>query len=93
VRVGTAGAGFLGAVLARRLAGAGHDAVVLETRDHVPGSCPTERVAATQVLVRRPGPHLFHSGDEGASDHVILFGTILDAVRSGATRRPLFDEA
>ena len=43
MRFGIAGAGFSGAVIARELAEAGHDAVVFETRDHVAGNCHTER--------------------------------------------------
>ena len=64
VRFGIAGAGFSGAVIARAVAEAGHDAVVFETRDHVAGNCHTERDPETQVMIHRYGPHIFHTGNE-----------------------------
>jgi hypothetical protein len=45
------------------------------------------------VLVRRRGPHLIRTGDEGVPDHVDQLGAILVAVGSGAPVRPLFAEA
>ena len=73
MRFGIAGAGFSGAVIARQLADAGHDAVVFETRDHVAGNCHTERDAETGVMVHRYGPHIFHTGDERVWDYVNRF--------------------
>jgi len=73
MRFGIAGAGFSGAVIARQLAVAGHDAVVFETRDHVAGNCHTERDAETGVMVHRYGPHIFHTGDERVWDYVNRF--------------------
>lgn len=61
-RIGIVGAGFSGAVLARRLADAGAgDVVVMDERDHVAGNCHTARDAGTGVLVHRYGPHIFHT--------------------------------
>ncbi len=77
MRFGIAGAGFSGAVIARRLAEAGHDAVVFETRDHVAGNCHTERDAETGVMVHRYGPHIFHTGDERVWDYVNRFGVMV----------------
>jgi UDP-galactopyranose mutase len=77
VRFGIAGAGFSGAVIARRLAEAGHDAVVFETRDHVAGNCHTERDAETGVMVHRYGPHIFHTGDERVWAYVNRFGVMV----------------
>lgn len=77
MRFGIAGAGFSGAVIARRLADAGHDAVVFETRDHVAGNCHTERDAETGVMVHRYGPHIFHTADERVWDYVNGFGVMM----------------
>jgi UDP-galactopyranose mutase len=58
------GAGLSGAVIARRLAEAGHRALVLDQRDHVAGNCHTRRDAETGVMVHVYGPHIFHTDDE-----------------------------
>jgi UDP-galactopyranose mutase len=77
MRVAVAGAGFSGAVIARRLAEAGHDVVVFETRDHVAGNCHTERDPGTQVMVHRYGPHIFHTADERVWSYVNRFATMM----------------
>ena len=58
------GAGFSGAVLARRLAEAGHRCHIIEPRDHVAGNCHTQRDQQSGVMVHVYGPHIFHTGDE-----------------------------
>ena len=77
MRFGIAGAGFSGAVIARRVAEAGHEAVVFETRDHVAGNCHTERDPETQVMIHRYGPHIFHTGDERVWEYVNRFATMM----------------
>lgn len=77
MRFGIAGAGFSGAVIARAVAEAGHDAVVFETRDHVAGNCHTERDPQTQVMVHRYGPHIFHTGNERVWSYINDFGTMM----------------
>jgi UDP-galactopyranose mutase len=77
MRFGIAGAGFSGAVIARRLAEAGHEAVVFETRDHVAGNAHTERDPETQVMIHRYGPHIFHTGDERVWEYVNRFATMM----------------
>ena len=57
------GAGFTGAVIARRLAEQGHRAIVIDERDHVAGNCHTTRDLATGVMVHVYGPHIFHTDD------------------------------
>lgn len=54
-----AGAGWTGAVIARRLAEAGHDVEVHDSRSHVGGNCYTER--RHDILVHVYGPHIFHT--------------------------------
>ena len=62
------GAGFTGAVIARRLAQAGHRCTVIDERDHVAGNCHTERDTETGVMVHVYGPHIFHTDDEDVWD-------------------------
>ncbi|TDH63472.1 UDP-galactopyranose mutase [Dankookia rubra] len=74
------GAGFSGAVLARRLAEAGHQSVVLDERRHVAGNCHTERDAATGIMLHRYGPHIFHTADREVWDYVNRFGRMMPYV-------------
>ena len=64
------GAGFSSAVIARKLAEAGHSCRIMEARDHIAGNCHTERDADTGVMVHVYGPHIFHTNDEGVWDYV-----------------------
>ena len=64
------GAGLSGAVIGRKLAEAGHDVTIIDSRDHVGGNCHTERDAETGVLVHVYGPHIFHTDDEAVWDYV-----------------------
>lgn len=77
MRFGIAGAGFSGAVIARELAEAGHEAVVFESRDHIAGNCYTERDPESGVMVHRYGPHIFHTGDERVWEYITRFGTMM----------------
>ena len=67
------GAGYAGAVSARRLAEDGDKRVlVLERRDHVGGNaydCPDEH----GVLIHRYGPHIFHTNDKRVFDYLSRF--------------------
>jgi UDP-galactopyranose mutase len=58
------GAGFSGAVVARRLADAGHKVLVVDERLHTAGNCHTDRDATTGVMTHWYGPHIFHTGNE-----------------------------
>ena len=64
------GAGFTGAVVARRLAEAGNACMVVDERDHVAGNCHTERDAETGVMVHVYGPHIFHTDKEDVWDFI-----------------------
>ena len=64
------GAGFSSAVIARKLAEAGHQCRILEARDHIAGNCHTERDPDTGVMVHVYGPHIFHTDDEEVWDYV-----------------------
>jgi UDP-galactopyranose mutase len=67
-----AGAGWSGAVIARRLAEAGLRVTVYEARDHVGGNCATERRHG--INVHMYGPHIFHTGNERVWDWVQDYG-------------------
>ncbi len=58
------GAGFTGAVIARRMAESGHRAIVIDERDHVAGNCHTARDPETGIMVHLYGPHIFHTDDD-----------------------------
>ena len=64
------GAGFSSAVIARKLAEAGHKAHILEARDHIAGNCHTTRDPETDVMVHVYGPHIFHTDDSQVWDYV-----------------------
>lgn len=66
------GAGFAGAIVAERLAAAGHDVVVFEERTHLAGNAFDER-DAHGVLVHRYGPHIFHTGSAAVVDYLSRF--------------------
>jgi UDP-galactopyranose mutase len=74
------GAGLSGAVIARRLAEAGHHAVVIDQRDHVAGNCFTRRDDETGVMVHVYGPHIFHTDDEEVWNYVNGFERFLPYV-------------
>lgn len=69
------GAGLSGAVLGRRMAEAGHDITVVDSRSHVAGNCHTERCIQTGVLVHVYGPHIFHTDDTEVWDYVNRYET------------------
>ncbi len=71
--IAIAGAGFSGAVVARQLAEAGHEVVVLDERDHVAGNCHTERDADSGIMIHRYGPHIFHTDNERVWEYLNRF--------------------
>lgn len=67
------GAGFSGAVIARKLAESGHECDVIDARAHVAGNCHTERDEDTGVMVHWYGPHIFHTMNESVWTFVNSF--------------------
>ncbi len=67
------GAGYAGAITARRLAeDGGKKVLVLERRPHVAGNaydCPD----AAGVLIHQYGPHIFHTNDRRVFDYLYRF--------------------
>lgn len=76
MKIGIAGAGFSGAVIAREFAERGHRAEVYDTRSHVAGNCFTERDSGTDVMVHRYGPHIFHTDNERVWEYINRFGVM-----------------
>ena len=67
------GAGFSGAVSARRLAEeAGKTVLVLERRDHVGGNA-YDCLDSAGVLIHKYGPHIFHTNDRRVYDYLSRF--------------------
>ena len=67
------GAGFAGAVSARRLAEeAGKTVLVLERRDHVGGNA-YDCLDGAGVLIHKYGPHIFHTNDRRVYDYLSRF--------------------
>jgi UDP-galactopyranose mutase len=72
-KIAIVGAGFSGAVIARRLAQAGHEIDVFDARPHVAGNCHTARDADTGVMVQTYGPHIFHTSNVQVWDYIRQF--------------------
>ncbi len=67
------GAGFAGAVCARRLAeSAGFRVAVLERRDHIAGNA-YDRLDDAGILVHEYGPHIYHTFDERVHNFLSRF--------------------
>lgn len=79
-RICIAGAGFTGAVIARRLSEAGYRCLVIDERPHVAGNCHTERDPRTGVMVHRYGPHIFHTSDAEVWAYVNRFAEMVPYV-------------
>jgi UDP-galactopyranose mutase len=73
-RIGIAGAGLAGAVLARELAESGRFEIDLfEERDHIAGNCHTTRDPDTGIMVHQYGPHIFNTNREDVWRYVNRF--------------------
>jgi UDP-galactopyranose mutase len=73
-RIGVAGAGLSGAVLARELAeSGGYEIDLFEERDHIAGNCHTSRDSETGVMVHHYGPHIFNTNREDVWRYVNRF--------------------
>jgi UDP-galactopyranose mutase len=92
-RIGIAGAGFAGSVLARELAESGnYEVTVYDERDHVAGNCHTERDAETGVMVHRYGPHIFNTSRGDVWNYVRRWDDFYPYVNrvKAVTRRGVF---
>lgn len=74
------GAGFSGAVIARELALAGIESLVIDERDHLGGNCHSGRDEKTGVMLHVYGPHIFHTDDTEVWDYINQFGEMMPYV-------------
>jgi UDP-galactopyranose mutase len=72
------GAGLFGSVLARRMAEAGRNVLVIERRAHLGGNCFSESIDGIEV--HRYGAHIFHTNNERVWNFVNRF-TRMNAYR------------
>lgn len=73
-RVLIIGLGFAGSVVARQLADAGHEVVVLERRAHIAGNM-FEYERGNGVRVHLYGPHLFHTNLKHVYNYLSKFSS------------------
>lgn len=73
MRIGIAGAGLSGAVIARELAEKGYRVEIFERRPHVAGNCYTVRDPGSGIMLHAYGPHIFHTDDEEVWAYVNRF--------------------
>lgn len=66
------GAGFAGSVVARELADAGKQVLVLDKREHIGGNAYDESDSAS-ILVHRYGPHIFHTNSKRIFEYLSRF--------------------
>jgi UDP-galactopyranose mutase len=92
-RIGIAGAGFAGAVIARELAESGRfEITVFDERDHVAGNCHTSREKEGGVMIHHYGPHIFNTSREDVWEYVnrwSKFGPYVNRVKA-VTGRGVF---
>ncbi|MDO5650620.1 MAG: UDP-galactopyranose mutase [Moraxella sp.] len=74
------GAGFSGAVIARRFAEVGYQVSVIDARNHLGGNCHTQRDEETGVMVHTYGPHIFHTDNERVWAYINQFGEMMPYV-------------
>lgn len=89
------GAGFAGAVVAERLASAGHTVCVVDRRPHIAGNAYDE-LDAHGVLIHRYGPHIFHTNSDAVLAYLSRFTAwrpyehrVLAEVASGLVPMPI----
>ena len=83
------GAGFSGSVLARELAEAGYESLVIDRRDHAGGNCHTRRDQVTGVMEHVYGPHIFNTDDEAVWNYIRRFcemGSFVNRVKASTPK-------
>jgi UDP-galactopyranose mutase len=89
-RIGIAGAGFAGAVLAHELALSGEYSIeVFDERSHVGGNCHTSRDPRSGIMLHHYGPHIFNTSREDVWQYVnrlATFGAYTNRVKAITAR-------
>lgn len=81
IEIGIAGAGFAGAVLARKLAETEkYKITVFDERNHIAGNCHTVRDSETDIMVHNYGPHVFNTSRQDVWDYVNQWSTFMPFV-------------
>jgi UDP-galactopyranose mutase len=75
-QIAIVGAGFSGAVIARRLAEAEYRVSVFDKRNHIAGNCHTKRDADTGIMTHVYGPHIFHTNNESVWQFVTRYAEL-----------------
>jgi UDP-galactopyranose mutase len=76
-RILVVGAGFSGATVARVLAEAGFEVLVIDKKDHLGGHA-YDFVNAAGIRVHKYGPHIFHTSNQKVVDFLSQFTTWVD---------------
>lgn len=71
------GAGFSGAVIARKLAEENISCTVVDSRDHLAGNCYSLRDEDTGVMIHKYGPHIFHTDNEEVWEFINKFAEFM----------------
>lgn len=71
------GAGFAGAVYARELAEAGHEVVVIDSRQHIAGNA-YDYVNGEGIRIHKYGPHIFHTNNMNVVEWMSKFTDWVD---------------
>ena len=71
------GSGFSGAVIANKLANAGLNIKVVDSRSHLAGNCYSERDPESEVMVHKYGPHIFHTDNQDVWEYIQQFGEFM----------------
>lgn len=66
------GAGFAGSAVARELAKAGHQVLVIDKRDHIAGNAYDVK-DKHGILIHQYGPHIFHTNSQRIFDYLSQF--------------------
>lgn len=66
------GAGFAGSVVARELAEAGHQILVVDRRDHIGGNA-FDKKDEHGIFIHQYGPHIFHTNSERIFNYLSQF--------------------
>lgn len=74
------GAGFSGAVIARKLAEENIACTVVDSRNHIAGNCYSLRDNDTGVMIHKYGPHIFHTDNEEVWNFVNKFSEFMPYV-------------
>lgn len=78
-KIGIAGAGLAGAVLARELVESGkYTVTIYEERPHVAGNCHTFRDKKSGVMIHQYGPHIFNTSRDDVWHYVNRWGKFGD---------------